>query len=113
MRLFALVSGLAVLGATPCLALTLSSAPPNRDAAPHLRASESTGPALRDTFAGSSRPGMSTGYYSSGFSNGATVYSNSTSYAFGSVQTTITNGRDPRFMDRRETPAPLGLVPRR
>jgi hypothetical protein len=113
MRLFALVSGLAILGASPCLALTISSAPPSRDAAQHLKPSESSGPRLQDTFVGSGRPALSPSY-SSGFSGSSTVYSNTTSYGFGSVQTTITNdSRDPRFIDRRETAAPLGLVPRR
>jgi hypothetical protein len=111
MRLFPLVSSLAILGATPCLALTISSAPPSRDAAQHLKPSESSGPRLQDTFAGSDRPAISS---SSGFTGGSTVYSNTTSYGFGTVQTTITNdGRDPRFIDRRETAAPLGLSPRR
>jgi hypothetical protein len=112
MRLFALVSGLAILGATPCLALTISSAPPSRDAAQHLKPAESSGPRLQDTFAGSGRP-ASGASYSSGFSGGSN--SNTTSYGFGSVQSTITNvQRDPRWTnDRRETPAPLGLSPRR
>ena len=111
MRLFALVSGLAILGATPCLALTISSAPPSRDAAQHLKPSENTGPRLQDTFAGGGRPATSS---VSGFSNGSAVYNNTTSYGFGTVQTTITNdGRDRRFIDRRETAAPLGLSPRR
>ncbi|MBU1375122.1 MAG: hypothetical protein KKE02_20360 [Alphaproteobacteria bacterium] len=110
MRLFALVSGLAILGATPCLALTVSSAPPSRDAAQHLKPTENSGPRLQDTFAGSGRPASGASYSSGGTS----VYSNTTSYGFGSVQTTITNdSRDPRFNDRRETAAPLGLVPRR
>jgi hypothetical protein len=113
MRLFALVSGLALLGATPCLALTISSAPPSRDAAQHLKPTESSGPRLQDTFAGSGRP-ASGASYSSGFNGSSTVYSNTTSYGFGSVQTTISNdARDQRFIDRRETAAPLGLVPRR
>jgi len=111
MRLFALVSGLALLGATPCLALTISSAPPSRDAAQHLKPTESSGPRLQDTFAGSGRPASGSSYSSDGRSS---VYNNTTSYGFGSVQTTITNdARDPRFIDRRETAAPLGLVPRR
>jgi hypothetical protein len=118
MRLFApvfgLVSGLAILGAAPCLALTVSSAPPSRDAAQHLKPTESSSPRLQDTFAGSGRP-ASGASYSSGFSGGSTVYGDTTSYGFGSVQTTITNdSRDPRWTNgRRETPAPLGLVPRR
>jgi len=111
MRLFALVSGLAILGATPCLALTISSAPPSRDAAQHLKPAESSGPRLQDTFAGSGRP-ASGASYSSG---GSSIYSNTTSYGFGSVQTTISNDpRAPRWTnDRRDTPAPLGLSPRR
>jgi hypothetical protein len=114
MRLFALVSGLAALAATPCLALTISSAPPSRDAAPHLKPTESSGPRLQDGFAGSGRP-ASGASYGSGFNGSSAVYSNTTSYGFGSVQTTITNdARDPRWAnERRDTPAPLGLTPRR
>jgi len=111
MRLFALVSGLAALAATPCLALTVSSAPPSRDAAQHLRPSESAGPRLQDTWAGGGRPAAS-----SSFSGGTTTSGATTSYGFGGVQTTIRSGdQDPRWtMDRRrETPAPLGLSPRR
>lgn len=110
MRLFALVTGLAIVSASPCLALTISSAPPSRDAAQHLKPAESAGPRLQDTFAGSGRPAAGASY-SSGSS---TIYSNTTSYGFGSVQTTISNDRpDPRFIGRRDTAAPLGLVPRR
>ncbi len=116
MRLFALVTGLAALAATPCLALTISSAPPSRDAAQHLKPTENAGPRLQDTFAGSGRPAMS-GSYGSGFSNSPTVYGGSTTtYGFGNMQTTITTdgrGADPRFLERRDTPAPLGLSPRR
>jgi len=112
MRLFALVSGLAILGATPCLALTISSAPPSRDAAQHLKPAERSGPRLQDTFAGGGRPSSG-----ASFSSGAnsSVYGSTTTYGFGSVQTTVTNsGRDPRWTsDRRDTPAPLGLSPRR
>lgn len=112
MRLFALVSGLALLAATPSLALTVSSAPPSRDAAQHLKPSDSSGPRLQDTFVGSGRPATSSTF--SNGSGGSSVYSNTTSYGFGSVQTTISNdARDQRFMDRRDTAAPLGLVPRR
>ena len=114
MRLFALVSGLAALAATPSLALTISSAPPSRDAAQHLRSSDTSGaPRLQDGWAGGGRPATSQ-VQGSSFSNGS-IYSNSTSYGFGGVQTTIRNGdQDPRWTsDRRDTPAPLGLSPRR
>lgn len=112
MRLYALVSGLALLGATPCLALTISSAPPSRDAAQHLKPSENSGPRLQDTFVGSGRPALGPSY-GRGFSGGSSVHS--TSYGFGSVQTTTSNDpREPRWLnERRETPAPLGLSPRR
>lgn len=113
MRLFALVSGLAALAATPCLALTISSAPPSRDAAPHLKPSESSSaPRLQDGWAGGGRPAT--------FSNGSgstmsTTSGTVTTYGFGNVQSTVrTYDQDPRWtMDRRETPAPLGLSPRR
>jgi hypothetical protein len=112
MRLVALVSSFAALAATPCLALTISSAPPSRDAAPHLKPTDGSGPRLQDGWAGGGRPAASS---SSGFSGGTTVYGNTTSYGFGNVQTTIRSvEQDPRWtMDRRETPAPLGLSPRR
>jgi hypothetical protein len=111
MRLITLVSGLAVLAASPCLALTVSSAPPSRDAAQHLKPTQSAGPRLQDTRAGSARPAAG-----SSFSGGSTAssYGGVTSYGFGGVQTTIRHGdADPRFTGRRETPAPLGLSPRR
>lgn len=113
MRLFALVSGLAALAATPCLALTISSAPPSRDAAPHLKPSESAGARLQDGWAGGGRPASAS---SSGFGNGATIYGGTTtSYGFGNVQTTIRSGDQNSLWpnERRETSAPLGLVPRR
>lgn len=108
MRLFAFVSALASLAATPCLALTISSAPPSRDAAPHLRPAEPSGARLQDTWAGGGRPAA--------FSGSPTTASGSmTSYGFGGVQTTIrTYDQDPRWtMDRRETAAPLSLSPPR
>lgn len=114
MRLFALVSGLAALAATPCLALTISSAPPSRDAAQHLKPSDGAGPRLQDGWAGGGRPAASSNSTSS-FSGRTTVYGDTTSFGFGDVQTTIRSGdQDPRWrMDRRETAAPLGLSPRR
>jgi len=109
MRLFALVSSLAALGATPCLALTISSAPPSRDAAQHLKPSETTGPALRDTWAGGGRPTES-----ASFSGGNTIERSGASFDFGSVRGTMrAQPQDLRWTTRRETPAPLGLVPRR
>jgi len=110
MRLVVLVSGLAALAATPCLALTVSSAPPSRDAAPHLKPSDSAGPRLQDGWAGGGRPAAS-----STFSNGTSTYGSSTGYGFGNVQTTIrSSDQNSVWMGgRRETSAPLGLVPRR
>lgn len=106
MRLFALVSSLAVLGATPSLALIISSAPPSRDAAQHLKPSATSGPGLRDTWAGGGRPAS--------FSSGTTPERSATSFEFGSVRGTMSSQpRDPRWDDRRETPAPLSLIPRR
>src|SRR5688572_6395884 len=97
MRLFALVSGLAALAATPSLALTISSAPPSRDAAQHLKPSDGAGPRLQDGRAGGGRP-AATSSSTSGFSGGTTVYGNTTSYGFGAVQTTIRSGdQDPRW----------------
>lgn len=110
MRLFALVCGLAALAATPGLALTVSSVPPSRDVAQHLKPSDGAGPRLQDGWAGGGRPAASA---TSGFRSGTTVYGDTT--GFGDVQTTIRSGdQDPRWRtDRRETPAPLGLSPRR
>lgn len=106
MRLFALVSSLALLGATPCLALTISSAPPSRDAAQHLKPAAASGPSLRDTWAGGGRPAS--------FSSGDAPERGATRFDFGTVRGTMSSpARDPRWSDRRETPAPLGLIPRR
>lgn len=112
MRLFALVCGLAALAATPGLALTVSSVPPSRDVAQHLKPSDGAGPRQQDGWAGGGRPAASA---TSSFRGGATVYGATTSYGFGDMQTTIRGGdQDPRWRtDRRETPAPLGLSPRR
>jgi hypothetical protein len=114
MRLLALLSGLATLAATPCLALTISSAPPSRDAAPHLKPSEGAGPRLQDGWAGGGRPAAAPSS-GSGFSGATVLYGSSESYGFGSVQTTIRPApQDPRWnSERRDTPAPLGLSPRR
>lgn len=112
MRLFALVSGLAALAATPCLALTISSAPPSRDAAQHLKPADGAAPRLQDGWAGGGRPAAGG---PSGFSGSTSVYRNTTTYGFGDVQTTIRSGQDDPLWGRegRETPAPLGLSPRR
>ncbi|WP_296596971.1 hypothetical protein [Phenylobacterium sp.] len=108
MRLFAFVSAVAAIVATPCLALTISSAPPSRDAAPHLRPAQTAGPRLQDTWAGSVRADT--------YSNGPPTASGTiTAYGFSDVRTTSgTYDQEPRWMmERRETPAPLGLSPRR
>ncbi len=114
MRLFALVSGLAALAATPCLALTISSAPPSRDAAQHLKPADGSAPRLQDGWAGGGRPAAAPAP-ASGFSGTAVVYGETTTYGFGGVQTTIRSGQyEPLWSrERRETPAPLGLSPRR
>lgn len=114
MRLFALVSGLAALAATPCLALTISSAPPSRDAAPHLKPTDAAGPRLQDGWAGGGRPGAAASY-GSGFSGATVIYGSSDSYGFGNVRTSVHGApQDPRWTgERRDTPAPLGLSPRR
>ncbi|WP_068877100.1 MULTISPECIES: hypothetical protein [unclassified Phenylobacterium] len=113
MRLFALVSGLAALAATPSLALTISSAPPSRDAAQHLKPADGAAPRLQDGWAGGGRP-AATPAPASGFS-GSAVVGETTTYGFGGVRTTIRGGQyEPMWTrERRETPAPLGLSPRR
>lgn len=113
MRLFALVSGLAALAATPCLALTISSAPPSRDAAQHLKPADGAAPRLQDGWAGGGRPAAGGG--APGFSGATSVYRSTTTYGFGGVQTTIRSAQDDPLWgrERRETPAPLGLSPRR
>jgi hypothetical protein len=107
--LTALASTVALLAATPSLALTISSAPPNRDVALHLKPSGQSGPDLRDSFVGAGRPQVGTS-----FNGSASTYTNTTSFGFGSVRTTIqSDPRDLRWNERRETPAPLSLSPPR
>jgi len=81
MRVFAIVSTLATFAALPSFALTISSAPPSRDAAPHLRPGPETGPRLQDTWLAGGRPSAL---------SGASIQPDViTRYGFGGVQTTI------------------------
>jgi hypothetical protein len=107
MRLVLLASGLFALAAGPSFALTVSSAPPNRDVAPHLSQSTRSGPALKDTWAGGDRPQAGSGF------SGAAVSYGVTSFGFGDVRTTVRSTADPRWRERRDTPAPLSLSPPR
>ncbi|MDZ4373373.1 MAG: hypothetical protein U1C74_18390 [Phenylobacterium sp.] len=105
MRLFALVSGLAMLAATPGVALTISSAPPSRDAAQHLKPSSNAGPRLEESWIAGVRPSS----LSSPPARGDSVVR----YGFGPVQSSVRTIAPPpgsRF-DYRDTPAPLSLTP--
>jgi hypothetical protein len=106
LRLLALASGLAVVGATPCLALTISSAPPSRDVAPHLAQPANAATPSRDAWGGG-RPqtGMNFG--------GAAVTYGESNFGFGSIRATPNGFRDVRGNERRDTPAPLSLSPPR
>jgi hypothetical protein len=108
-RLFLLASSLAVLGATPCLALTISSAPPSRDVAPHLSQSGTSGASPRENWGGG-RPQAG-----ASFSSGTTTTTYGTSsYGFGPVRTTVLPApRNAWQSERRETPAPMSLSPPR
>jgi hypothetical protein len=112
--LFALVAGTAMLAAPPCLALTISSAPPRPDVAQRLKPADGAGFGLDGAWAKSARPAEQPG-----FSGGVTFESTQT-FGFGGVTTTIRRGpdadfrQDPRWTgERRETPAPLSLSPPR
>jgi hypothetical protein len=84
-RALAVASGLGVLAATPCLALTIQAAPPTPDVAQHLRATAPTAmfgvlPApdqLKDSFAASGRAQLGQGFYA--YPDSA----RSTSFSFG------------------------------
>jgi len=107
-RLFLLASSLAFLGATPCLALTISSAPPSRDVAPHLSQTPGSGPGFRDTWAGGGRPQAGANF------SGAPVTYGTSSFGFGPIRSTVLPApRDAWQSERRETPAPMSLSPPR
>ena len=110
MRLIALAAGLAFAAATPALALTVQAAPPRPDVVQHLKPAEGSvsGPGLRDGFVGAGRPMMS----GSGFTGAPQTMPGTTSFGFGNVRTTVTSEPyNPRWNDRRDTPAPLSLSP--
>ena len=91
----ALVTG----AAAPALALTVTPAP-NRDQAPHLKQTPSSGGGvdLRDSLAADARPQGGLDFLGS-----QGDYRRSQTYSFGNVTTTITTGRDdgfPSFLDR-------------
>ena len=91
----ALVTG----AAAPALALTVTPAP-NRDQAPHLKQTPSSGGGvdLRDSLAADARPQGGLDFLGS-----QGDYRRTQSYSFGNVTTTITTGRDngfPSFLDR-------------
>jgi hypothetical protein len=112
--LFALAAGTAILAAAPCLALTISSAPPRPDVAQRLKPADRAGAGLDGAWAASERRSER-----SGLSGGITFESTQT-FGFGDVTTTIRRGpdadfwQDPRWSgEARETPAPLSLSPPR
>jgi hypothetical protein len=108
-RLFVLASGLALLGATPSLALTVSSAPPSRDVAQRLNQAGASVPAARDAWGGG-RPQAGANFTGST----ATPNGTSSSFDFGSVRGTVYSTPASAWpSERRETPAPMSLSPPR
>jgi hypothetical protein len=112
--LIVLVAGTAMLTALPCLALTISSAPPRPDVAQRLKPADRPGFGPDGAWAASASPDERPG-----FSGGVTFEATQT-FGFGAVTTTIRRGpdadfwQDPRWAgERRETPAPLSLSPPR
>ena len=107
MRVIALAAAMSLLSAAPSLALTVSGTPARpTDVAQHLKPSEGSGPRLQDSFVGAGRPMTGSNF------TGAPQTYGTTSFGFGPVRTTVTSEpRDPRWNDRRETPAPLSLSP--
>jgi hypothetical protein len=105
-RLFVIASSFAVLAATPSLALTISSAPPSRDVAPHLAQPANAALPGRDAWMGG-RPQAGANF------GGAAVTYGSSNFGFGSIRPTPSGFRDFRGNERRDTPAPLSLSPPR
>ena len=116
-RAFAVASGLGALIATPCLALTIQSAPPSPDLAQHLR--PTTAPAtsllpapddLKSSFAASGRAQLGQGF------RGAPG-AGTTSFNFGPLHgtTTVTPGYGAVWNGAgvRDSGNPLSLVPPR
>lgn len=108
--LIALASVVALM-ATPCLALTISTAP-NRDAVAHLQQQKaSRGASLPAGFTESAeRPQAGLG-----LTGGQTMTPGVTTFGFGHVRTTVIVDPDnmPPLGQRRETQAPLSLAPTR
>ena len=80
----------AVVGATPALALTVSNAP-NRDQALHLKGGKAPGGGnvdLRDTLASGGRPLTGENFQGSG------TYRQTQTFSFGNLTTTVTTGSD-------------------
>ena len=86
----AVALGLGALAATPCLALTIQTAPPHPDLAQHLRPTTGSTPHvlpgpddLKDSFAASGRPQLGQGFYGS-------PSAGTTSFDFGPLHATTT-----------------------
>jgi hypothetical protein len=110
-RLVVLASGLALMAATPALALTVSSAPPSRDVAQRLNQAGASLPAARDAWGGG-RPQAGASFSSSTTTPSGT----SSSFDFGSVRGTVYSTPGSAWTtDRRDTSSqnPLALTPPR
>ena len=117
-RVSAVVLGLGALAATPCLALTIQTAPPRPDVAQHLRSSPASTPSaftalpapddLKDSFAASGRAQLGQGFV--GQANGGT-----SSFSFGPLRgtTTLVPGYGAYWNGRRDGGNPYSLVPPR
>ncbi|MBL8772909.1 MAG: hypothetical protein JNK30_16125 [Phenylobacterium sp.] len=99
-----LFAALALVAATPALALTVSGTPARpADVAQHLKPASGPAASLQDSFAGAGRP-------TAGLS-GPPAHGD-VSFGFGPVRATVTSAPSPApRADRRDTPAPLSLAP--
>src|SRR5262245_7361256 len=95
--LFVFATGLALLAATPSLALTVSSAPPSRDVAQRLNQAGASVPAPRDAWGGG-RPQAGSNY------NGDGTVTYGTTGTFGTFRSTVQpQPRDAWSNERRDS----------
>jgi hypothetical protein len=118
-RASAVVLGLGALAATPCLALTVQSAPPRPDVAEHFRSQATptfgglpSPDSLSDSFAGSGRSQQG-----QGFTNPASPGTTTNTFSLGPLHatTTVTPGYGAYWNDTspRDSGNPLSLTPPR
>ena len=109
-RAIAVALGLGALAATPCLALTIQSAPPRPDVVQYLRPAGPASTAPRGSYLAPGRPQL-------GLGPQGPVSTGISSFSFGPVRATTTV--TPHYGDvwndgrRRDSGNPLSLTPRR